>query len=280
VTRLAAVALAACLAAARAGAQDAAPLPAETYQDQLTVRLYGSTGRLDLYTARVAIHDENGARQDSFWTGSIYDGGLRDALGGGLEISWGALEDVKFLFELGGFGSAATGTFTGTGPNAVTDPVLGRLAQRVDRVSRYPVFTQVLGATVLMRSFEWCRFGLTGRLGVCELAGAVERGSSSGPFGRSWWSQGLSGTAPSVFFGIEWEWLSAATSLGSPVTGVVLLGYRMLQFTSVTAAYADSSGVSRTSDWTNPDGSHRTLDLSGPEARIGIQMAFSLPPTP
>jgi hypothetical protein len=271
---------AAWLAAGPAPAQESVSVPADTYARQLSVRLYGAAARPDLYAARVAIHDENPAVQGAGWTGSIGDASLRHALGGGLEVSYGFLDDVKFLVELGGFGSSATGTFTGWGANSVVDPVLGRLSQHLHRVDRYPVFGQTLGATLLLRSFEWCRFGLTLRVGACELAGATERAESSGPLGTSWMSRKLTGTAPAVLVGLEWEWLSAAAALGFPLTGYAMLGYRQLQFTSVTASTTDSTGLHLTGDYLNDDGTHRTLDLSGPEVRIGIQIAISYAPTP
>ncbi|MEK7475039.1 MAG: hypothetical protein AAB152_05330 [Candidatus Coatesbacteria bacterium] len=283
--RRAVLVCAAWLAAVPAPAQPAptpqpAGVPPDTYAQQLSVRLYGAAAQPDLYAARVAIHDENPAVRGAGWTGSISESSLRHALGGGLEVSYGFLDDVKFLFDLGGFGSAAEGTFTGYGANSVVDPVLGRLSQRLHRVNRYPVFAQTLGATLLLRSFEWCRFGLTLRVGVCELAGATERAESSGPLGTSWTSRKLTGTAPAAFVGFEWEWLSTAAALGLPMAGYAMLGYRQLQFTSVTAGTTDSTGLSLTGDYLNDDGTRRTLDLSGPEVRIGVQFAISYALTP
>jgi len=269
----------AVLSAPPAGAQDGAGIPADTYGQQLGVRLYGAAAQPDLFAARVAIHEENADRQASSWAGSMTESELRSALGGGLEVSYGFLDDVKFLVELGGFGSSASATFTGFGANSVVDPVLGRLNQRLERVNRYSVFGQNLGATVLLRSFEWCRFGLTFRLGACELAGAVERSDSSGPLGTSWWNRTLSGSTAATFIGLEWEWLSMAPALGLPVSGYATVGYRQLRFSTVKASYTDSAGTVLDGDYTNADGTRRALDFSGPEARIGLQIGISFAPT-
>lgn len=272
------VTAAACAAAGPVRAQDYGAQPADSYLGELDVRLFFTVARPDLYGARVVLHDENGVMQNSAWTGSIPEGNLQRALGGGLEVSYGPYADVKFLAALEGSGSSAQGSFTGTGPRTFTDPVAGRLAQRMDRLSRYPVFGQFVGATVLMRSFDWCRFGLSLRAGACELAGAVERGSESGPFGQSWWRAQLSGTAPAAFVGLEWEWLATANALGIPLAGYASIGYRMVQFSTVGLSYADSDGFRRTGDWTNADGTHRVLDLSGAEVRIGVQIPINLAP--
>lgn len=277
------LAAAACLVAAglrAGGAAGQAPLPPDTYSQQLSVRLFGAVAQPDLFSARLAVHEENVATRAAGWTGSVPDSDLRRALGGGLEISYGFLDDLKLLVELGGFGSAAAGTFTGVGPNSVVDPILGLQAQKLDRLSRFPVFSQAIGATILLRSFEWCRFGLTFRLSVNELAAAVERSQESGPFGPSWSNASLSATAPAALLGLEWEWLSLADTLGFPMSGWVMVGYRELLFDSITATFTDSTGARTTSELLDADGGRMSLDMSGPEARVGIQIAISFAPTP
>lgn len=262
------------LAAARASA-DPRPLPGDTYQDQLGIRLWFGAAQPDLYDARVAIHDENFALQGDNWDGTIGESALRAAMAGGLEVSYGWLPDVKFLVELAGSGSAAQGTFEGQGPKTYLDPINGLERQQIDRLTRISEFGQEAGATVLMRSFEWCRFGLTLRAGPHELAGATERGNESGPLRSYWWNRDLSGTAFGALLGIEWEWLTPPPSLPFSVTGFVLVGYRWMQFRSVRFVYDDSTGAHVAGGYKNLDGTNRALDFSGPVARIGLQLPFS-----
>lgn len=268
------VALAACLLAARAiGAPP--PLPADTYQDQLGIRAWFGAAQPELFDARVAIHDENAMMQADSWKGTINQAGLREALAGGLEVSWGAFADAKLVLALDGSGSAAHGTFEGQGAKTFTDPVLGLQRQMVDRVTRLSEFGQEIGVTVLLRGFEWCRFGLTVRGGPHELAGATERGNETGPLRNYWWNRDLSGTGAGGLLGVEWEWLQAPPSLPFAVTGFVLAGYRFLQFRSVHFDYSDSTGTHVTGGYNNPDGTHRLYDFSGPIVRVGLQLPFN-----
>jgi len=250
-------------------------LPADAYEDQLGLRLWFGAGQPELYDARVAIHDENSAMQADAWDGTIGESALHTAMAGGLEVSYGWFANAKFLLALEGSGSAAQGTFTGEGVHTVTDPILGLERQTVDRLTRLPEFGQEIGATVLLRGYEWCRFGLTLRAGPHELAGATERGNETGPLRSYWWNRDLSGTALGGLFGIEWEWLTPPPSLPFALTGFVLVGYRWLQFNSVRFTYDDATGSHVTGGYTNADGTRRVLDFSGPVARFGLQLPFS-----
>ncbi len=259
--------------AAAAGAVER--VPADTYDQQLGIRAWFGAAQPDLYDARVAIHDENWAMQNDWWKGTIDEGALRSALAGGVEVSWGFFPDVKLLLALDGSGSSARGTFEGQGPKTAVDPVTGLQRQVVDRLTRLPEFGQEVGATVLLRGFEWCRFGATLRLGPHELAGAVERGTETGPLRTYWWNRDLTGTGAGGLFGLEWEWLDSPPSLPVAVTGFVLVGYRWLQFRSVHFSYDDSNGGHVTGGYKNPDGTQRVLDFGGPVVRIGLQLPFS-----
>ena len=212
------------------------PDPVASYGQQLSIRLWGEAAGWDMYLARVAIHDENRRMQSDSWDGSIGEGALDQALGGGFEVAYGVFPDVKFHLALEGAGASAQGTFRGKGSRMVIDPVQGLWRERVDRLSRYSLFGLEAGATVLLREFGWCRIGLTGRAGWHELAGASEQGEESGPFRNFWWSRKLSGSAPGVMAGVEWEWFP---SRSVPLSGFLLLGYRMLVISDVSFNYID-----------------------------------------
>jgi hypothetical protein len=267
--------LAAVLIIGARGAAAIDGLPSDTYQDQLGIRLWLGAAQPDLYDARVAIHDENWAMQNDSWNGAIGESALHAAMAGGLEVSYGLLADAKFLLALDGSGSAAHGHFEGQGPKTLADPIKGLERQEADRLERLPEFGQEVGATVLLRGYEWCRFGLTVRAGPHELAGATERGSEYGPLRTYWWNRDLSGTGVGGMLGLEWEWLTPPPSLPFALTGFVLVGYRWLQFRSVRFDYTDATGAHVTGGYKNADGTNRVLDFSGPVARFGLQLPFS-----
>jgi hypothetical protein len=158
----------------------------------------------------------------------------------------------------------------------VIDPVQGLWRERVDRLSRYSLFGLEAGATVLLREFGWCRIGLTGRAGWHELAGASEQGEESGPFRNFWWSRKLSGSAPGVMAGVEWEWFP---SRSVPLSGFLLLGYRMLVISDVSFNYIDSNGLIGSGSLRNADGTRAVYDCRGPEFRFGIQWSFFVAPS-
>ena len=255
------------------------PLPGDTYADQLCLRWWGGLARPDLYAARVAIHDENNALRSDFWEGGIAEGALTTGVAAGVEAGYGIAPAVRLLAALTVSGVSAQGTFDGLGPKTVLDPATGLQRQHVDRLTRFTEMGQEAGATLLVRDFGWCRFGLTGRLGIHELTGALERGRESGPFGSHWWNRQLTGIAPSIAGGLEWEWLVAPQALPFPLTGFVHLGWRWLDFTGVSFAYTDDTGAVLTGTWANGDGTHRALDFSGPEIRLGLQVAWSTAPS-
>jgi len=243
-------------------------LSPNTYEQQLSIRLWGGVAKLEMFDTRVAIRDENSLMWSDGWTGEVNEGRLTRALAGGFEVSYGLYPDVKFLLALEGRGTSAQGVFEGVGP---------KMGQRVDRLSRYAVFGQEAGATVLLREFGWFRLGLTGRGGVHQLAGGVERGREDGPQNTHWWSRKLSGTAFGGLVGIEWEWLKPPKTF--PLAGFILLGYRWLAFKRVSFNFSDANGIKLSGGYKNPDGRHRVFDFSGPEARFGLQVMipFALP---
>jgi hypothetical protein len=246
--------------------------PAASYAGQAVVGLWGELAKQDMYEARVALHDENARTVSGAWAGSTREDDLRQAFGGGLEISYGFFDQVKILLALEGRGGSAEGSWEGIGPNVLVDSKSGAIlgAQRVARLSRYSVFGAEAGATVLLREYGWCRIGLTGRAGLFELAGAVERGREYGPIRNTWWNRDLSGTAPGILLGLEWEWLPLARVFSLPVGARVNLGYRWLQFNKVSYNYSDSTGLKSSGVMRDGVGNTLWLDFSGPEARVGL----------
>jgi hypothetical protein len=245
----------------------------ETAEDNLTASVEGQVGigllfgmaRQDMYAARVALHDENARMSESWWTGSISEGDLTQVVSGGMEISYGFYDQIRLLVALEGRGASATGSFQGLGPN---------LGQSASRLSRYSVFSQELGATVILREYGWCRIGLTGRLGAYELAGAVERGRESGSLRNSWWNRRLSGTAPGVMLGVEWEWLPLGEIFSLPLAAWVTAGYRWIEFNKVTYRYSDNTGLVSSDVVKDVNGNTLMFDFSGAEARIGIRLVI------
>lgn len=262
-----------------AAARESRIAPPDSYARQLSLRIQGGLTHPELTEARMSLHDESGLMRSTGWTGGIDEGDVSRGYGGGLEAAWGLTGDVKVSLALEGLGASAAGNFEGNGPGTTTmDPVLGVLRQRVTRLDRYAAALQWVGATVLLRDFEWSRLGLVGKAGAVELAGAVERGRESGPLRQYWWQRTLSGAAPAIWIGLEWEWLAPAASLGVPLSGFVSLGGRWADVRNITGTHTDSTGASTTGAWKHPDGTHRTLDFSGMEIRFGLQLLFDLTP--
>lgn len=242
----------------------------DSYAEELSLRLWGGAARQEMYDARVAILDENAQMHATDWSRSINERSLKQALGGGFEVSYGFFRDVKLTLALEGRGSSAGGWFQGEHSNTAVHPTQGRQRQRVDRESRYTAFGQEGGVTVLLREFGWSRFALTGRLGRHALAGAMERGSDTGPLRSFWWKRELSGNAPSGMAGVEWEWFAPPRPL--PLSGFMVIGYRWLEFSRVSVDYSDSRGVVQSGAYMDRDGRRRSFDMSGPEFRFGLQI--------
>lgn len=268
------------LAAMPAVARESRIAPPDSYARQFCLRLQGGLTHPELTEARISLHDENALMRATGWTGAgIAEGDASRGYGGGFEASYGVSGDVKVSLAFEGLGASAEGGFEGNGAGTTTvDPVLGILRQRVTRLDRYAAAIQWAGATVLLRDFEWSRLGLVAKAGVVELAGAVQRGHESGPLRDYWWQRTLEGTAPAVWLGLEWEWLMPAAALRIPLSGFFSLGGRWSDIRAITGTHTDSTGARSTGAWKNPDGTHRTLDLSGMEIRLGLQLLFDLTP--
>ncbi len=267
------------LFAAPVAAHESRIAPADTYRHQLGLRLHGGLAHLTLTDARIVLHDENQDMRATGWTGGLGEGELGRGYTGGFAASWGVTGDVKVTFAFDGFGASAEGEFTGNGPATTTyDPVLGVQRQSITRLERYTAVTGMLGATVLLREFGWSRIGLAAAAGAAGLAGAVERGNETGPIRSYWWQRTLAGAAPAFRVGLEWEWLAPAAALGIPLSGYLDLGWRYAHVRGVQGTHTDSTGARTTGAWKNPDGTHRTLDLSGIEVRVGLQLLFDLTP--
>jgi hypothetical protein len=269
VTRLTLAAAAAALAAG-AGASSLGP----GWRDDLTLRLWGGLARPGLYDARVAVHDENAAMRASNWEGGIPESDLARALSGGFEAGYGVTDDLRLTAALEGSGSSAEGAFDGVGPRTIVDPVLGLRRQRVDRLTRLAAFAQMGGASFRLRDLGWCRVNASLHAGAAQLAGSVERGAESGPFGESFWSRKLRGAAPAFRAALEWEW--PRLSAGLPLGLFASIGWRHLEFRRVRFDYADSAGTRISGGYKNPDGTHRRFDFSGPDVRAGAAITVSL----
>ena len=72
----------------------------------------------------------------------------------------------------------------------------------------------------------------------------------------------------------------SAIFLALPLIYVVTrwLGGRYADLRNITGTHTDSTGARTKGAWKNPDGTHRTLDLSGMEVRFGLQLLFDLTP--
>jgi hypothetical protein len=81
-----------------------------------------------------------------------------------------------------------------------------------------------------------------------------------------------------MMLGLEWEWLTPEAVLKIPLSMYVSLGGRYATFRGIEGTYTDSTGARSTGAWKNADGTHRTLDFSGMEIRIGLQLLFDLTP--
>lgn len=277
--RRAGLLLAAGWTAQTAPAHESRLAPPDSYARQVSLRLHGGLTHLALTEARLSLHDETRDMRDAGWSGGIAEGDVSRGYGGGFEASYGLRDDVKVTIGFEGLGSSAEGEFEGDSPaTTIPDPVLGVLRQRVTRLDRYTAAIQWIGATILLRDFEWSRLGFVAKAGAVELAGAVQRGRESGPLNTSWWQRSLEGAAPAMLIGLEWEWLAPAAALGIPLSGYVSLGGRYADLRNITGTHTDSTGARTTGAWKNPDGTHRTLDLSGMEIRFGLQLLLDLTP--
>ncbi len=254
------------------------PVPPASYAGQWSLRWWGGVIRPDLYGARVALHDENSAMQSDSWTGAIPEGDLLTAVAGGVAFGWGATPDLKLTLDLDVAGAAAAGAFTGTGFRTAVDPMSGLETQRVARLTRLTETGQEAGVTLLVREFGWCRIGVAARVGWHELVASVERGRESGPYGTRWWNRALSASAPSLAGAVECEWLTPVAWLPFPLTGFINAGWRWLEFSTIESDDTDGGGAALHGRYNNPDGTHRTLSMTGPEIRIGLQSCWLAAP--
>lgn len=250
----------------------AGPAAAAPYGQELTVRLWGGLGSALNYDARIGAHDETLALAVDNWNGAIDETALGRVTAGGGEVSWGIDPQVKLLLALEGRGVSAQSTFTGEGPAHTVVLAGGGLAhQTIDRLDRYSAAGAEVGATFLVRELgETSRLGLTLRLGMHTLAGSLERGHETGPQRDYWWERDLTGTAVGGLLGLEWEWTQPWPSF--PVTGFLLAGYRTLNFGHISFSYADSTGATVTGGWNTPAGGRRSVDFSGAEIRLGVEL--------
>lgn len=222
----------------------------------------------------MALHDEEAALRSDGWIGALDAGGLTRGWAGGVEAGYGWLPALRLTLALDTGGSSARGDFTGWGPHMAVDPVLGVQHQTITRLVRLADTGQAVGVAWLVRTLDWSRLSLAARLGVRELAGAVERGAEQGPLNTWSWNRSLSGVAPWLEAGVEWEWTLRAAGLPFPLTGFTALGWRSARYGSLTFDYTDASGAVLHGGYHNADGSRRSLDLSGPIFRLGVQVAW------
>jgi len=239
-------------------------------EGELGMRIWGGVFQPSMYDMRVGVDSNNSALSAMSWEGGKNSSSLTTGPQGGGEMSWGILPDVRFLLAGEARGVANKGAFKGTGAN------LGGTASRNLYMSSYG---GEAGLSVLLREFgERARGLLTARAGVHVLSGSRDSWSEEGPGGKFSSTSSLSGTGLGAMVGLEWE-MSFASRDGSIAPGVFLLaGYRFLTFSRVDYRYHDSAGTKDAGSVRDSAGDRMSVDMSGPEFRLGLLLAMPTKP--
>ena len=229
-------------------------------------RAWGGVFNPAMYEMRRDVDGENGLLSALSWKGGAASSSLTMGPQAGLELLWGILPDVRIVLSAEARGVSNKGAYKGSGAGS------GGTASKDLFLSSYGGET---GVIIMLREFdERSRISLDLRGGAHTLSGARESWSESGPLGKGSWTSSLSGVAPGALVGIDWEY-SFVNRNDSFVPGAFLVaGYRFLSFTRVEYRYHDSTGMKKSGSVRDAAGERISIDMSGPEIRLGIQLAI------
>ena len=235
-------------------------------EGELGMRIWGGLFQPAMYDMRTEVDSDNRYVSAMSWKGGKNSSSLTAGPEAGIEISWGILHDVRLLLAGEMRGVSNRGSFTGTGGNSGGNASLDLL------LSSYGGETGI--ACLLGEYGEKYRVSLTARAGVHMLSGSSQSWSENGPAGKYSWTSRITGAATGALIGLEWDMFFSDRD-GSIAPGLFMLaGYRFLSFERMDYRFHDSNGVKGDGAVRNPSGDRVGADMSGPELRLGLQLAI------